>query len=164
MAIGPVSTFLYCCDMAGLQIINGWASLKGCEPIATTPPAHRMQRKTWGHDWRDPIEYAFMTTWSNRRQFETLKQERADIELSFMYMRSIRDAQMRCAMEIALSGGMLTVLVVTRMRHFKSLPQRMKYRCGEPDTKLHCCWQGPLTEDPRQGIGCDISILPVLTH
>ena len=141
---GPYSTFAYLCHYLGLTIV--WDHIV-LDDYDTLPVRHwEGRKKTWQHRWRGMLRQACSRGWSYRREFRQLGSHYVDDDTTLWWHHRIEDPQHQRALEIALSGGMLT-----GTREYKHLePEEQSCECGQLDTDYHRYWTCGLTGHLRE--------------
>ena len=156
--IGPVSCFRYYCGQLNLRVSGGWASIGGCHHVELRCPVGHKAR--WEHQWRHLIRSSLARLWAYRREFNDWAEHEIDFERSLTYYRRQDDPQLRNALEILFTGGMLT-----NARLHRADGGFRGCTCGaELDTDIHRFWECNHTYRWRQQLGIQRDQLPAVTQ
>ena len=156
--IGPVSCFRYYCGQLNLRISGGWVSSGGAHHVELRCPGG--QKARWEHQWRHLIRIGLARLWAYRREFNDWAEHEIDFERSLTYYRKQDDPQIRNALEILFTGGMLT-----NARLHRADGGFRGCTCGaELDTDIHRFWECHHTHMWRQQLGIERHQVPAVTQ
>ena len=141
-----------------------WTTASGASlPLQGPPREQNEAHQGWLHDWRVHLRLSSVAMGAgHRHEYRNVKWMSLDEALSLKLLRSTKPGKLKAALEVLLSGGLLTR---GRSEGRKGPPHNhCQWGCQVEDTEQHRYWHCP-TWSASRGDLCDlVGDLPSITR
>ena len=154
---------------AGIRRLGGWLDRDGWHsplgevlPLCGPRPGGTKEHALWQHTWRTHLrQLVGALSAGHRHEFKELKSMMIDEKLTFHLLRHTKPGRDRAAIEVALSGGLLTK---ARTAHSKGPREKAcQWGCGVEDSDHHRYWSCTRWQASRGNLAELIQELPDIT-
>ena len=138
----PASTFAANLRRLGGDLDDGRWTPPGRDPLHILAPADPSEKQRWLHLWRSALRDTSVSSFSgHRHELRLLRTVQVDQNKTFRLLRNMQPGKERAALEIGLTGGLLTN---SRTKRAQGPPHtHCPWGCPHEDSEVHRYWHCP---------------------